>query len=245
MFVLALVLGLATVFVIDPLDPSTVCTPFCLGIILTALSLRQGTALVVAVSVLYSLLTTYALVEAHRYHEMRGDVGPHPYFWLFQRMGLFIVLCALASYLTYYRTETEQNLTRLRTVLGRLPAPVILSDVSGNIVYANDAITTILHQPPSDLVGRRYVDVLSTEPMEGKSIPTYLERFDADTNGIFEVETSPFGHGNKFNAQIMCLGTEANRVMITVLQNTEVASTGLASLDPPLPTNFTSQPQKL
>jgi hypothetical protein len=81
--------------------------------------------------------------------------------------------------------------------------------------------------------------------MEGKSIPTYLERFDADTNGIFEVETSPFGHGNKFNAQIMCLGTEANRVMITVLQNTEVASTGQASLDPPLPTNFTSQPQKL
>jgi PAS domain-containing protein len=215
--------GLITVFVIDPLDPTTVSTPFCLGIILMGLSLRQGTSLVVAVSVLYSILTLYALINFHRQVDTRLGISadPHPNFWLFQRTGLFFVLCALSCYLAYYRTDTERILSRLRTILGKLPTPVILSDASGHIVYANDAVTPVLQETPAQIIGNRYFDYLMTEKMKGKSIRSYFELFEGDTNGIYQLEIVPFGLANKMHAQIICLGTGQSRIMITVLQNTE------------------------
>jgi PAS domain-containing protein len=213
--------GLVTVFLIDPLDTSTVSTPFCLGIILMGLSLRQRTSLVVAISFIYCLLTAYALIRFHHYLSLHVHVSPHPYFWLFQRIGLFVVLCGLAIYLSYYRTDTEQILTRLRTILGKLPAPVILSDASGNIVYANDAVTPVLRQTPAEIVGRSYFDFLLSDKTKGKSIRSYFELFEMDTNGIFELEVRPFGNQNRINAQLICLGTGQNRVMITVLQSIE------------------------
>ena len=111
-------MGLVTVFIIDPLDPSTVSTPFLLGIILMGLSLRQGVGLVASVSVLYGVLTIYALIHFHHMHAVATGIrSPHPAFWLFQRMGLFVVLCGLAIYLAFYRTDMDRVLTRLRAIL--------------------------------------------------------------------------------------------------------------------------------
>ena len=215
-------MGLITVFLIDPLDPSTVSTPFCLGIILMGISLRQQVALVAAVSVLYSVLTIYALVHFHAYYEAHVHVkSPHPYFWLFQRIGLFFVLCGLSVYLSYYRTDTERILTRLRAILGKLPAPVILSDASGMIVYANDAVVPALHHEAAELVGRSYFEYLLTNKTKGTSIRSYFELFEGDTNGVYELELSPFGDAHKTSAQLICLGTGRSRVMITVLQVSE------------------------
>lgn len=211
-------MGLLTVFVIDPLDMSTVSTPFCLGIILMGLSLRQGTTLVVAVSILYTALTLYALITFHHYYSIHVYASPHPIFWLFQRAGLFLVLCGLAIYLAYYRTDTERILTRLRTILGKLPAPVILSNASGHIVYANDAVAPLLHLTADEIVGRSYFDFFLTDKTKGQSIRAYFDLFEIETNGIFDLEVSPFGTTNRVSAQLICLGTGQSRVMITVLQ---------------------------
>jgi hypothetical protein len=103
------IVGLVVVFVIDPLDPTTISTPFCLGIIIMGLSLRQSTLLVVATSVVYIVLTCYALIIFNIHYNATFHATPHPYFWLFQRAGLFLVLCALAIYLAYYRTAAERT----------------------------------------------------------------------------------------------------------------------------------------
>ena len=212
---IALGIGLFTVFVIDPLDPSTVSTPFCLGIVLMGLSLRQSTELVVIVSLMYAILTIYALVSFHNYYAAHVHANPYPFFWLFQRVGLFLVLCMLAIYLSHYRTDTQRILTRFQTILSKLPAPVIISDVSGTITYANDTVTSVFHHPPSYLIGRSYFDFVLTESMKGKSIRSYFDLIESDTNGICDLETSPFGPENKRTAQIICLGTGQNRIMIT------------------------------
>ena len=237
-------MGLVTVFVIDPLDPSTVSTPFCLGIILMGLSLRQSTSLVAAVGLLYSVLTAYALIHYNQYFISAVHPDPHPYFWLFQRAGLFFLLCAMAVYLAAYRRDTELILTRLRTVLGNLPAPVILSDASGHIVYANDAVTPILHQTPSGITGNSYFDFFHTEAMKGKSIRAYFELFEADTNGVYELEVSPFGSANKMTAQLISLGTGPNRILITLLQNIEktLDQPSPVSHESSLPTSFNPHP---
>lgn len=246
-FLICLIIGLTTVFVIDPLDPTTVSTPFLLGIVLMGLSLRQSTSLVVVVSLVYSGLTVFALIKFHEYMAANVHVSPHPFFWLFQRTGLFLVLCGLAIYLAYHRTETERVLFRLRTILSKLPSPVILSDASGNIVYANDAVTPVLQHPPSYVIGNSYFDFFHTEAMKGESIRSYFKLFEADTNGNYEVEVSPFGNARKMSAQIISLGTGPNRMLITVLQNVEKAhrQSSLIAHEPPLPTNFSPHPQKL
>ncbi len=215
-------MGLITVYIIDPLDVNTVSTPFLLGMILMGLSLRQGTTLVVAVSCLYTVLTVLALVRFQEYYSTHVHASPHPLFWLFQRSGLFVVLCGLSIYLAHYRTDTERILTRLRTILSKLPAPVILSDVSGNIVYANDAVKPVLHSTAAEVVGNSYFDFILTDTTKGKSIRSYFELFEMDTNGIFELEVRPFGRANRASAQLICLGTGQNRVMITVLQGQSV-----------------------
>jgi len=186
-----------------------------------ALSLRNGTGLVVAVSCLYTVLTVVALVRFHEYIAAHVHVSPHPLFWLFQRSGLFVVLCGLSIYLSYYRTDTERILTRLRTILGKLPAPVILSDASGNVVYANEAVKPLLHKTPAELVGNSYFDFILTDKTKGKSIRSYFDLFEMDTNGIFDLEVRPFGDTNRASAQLICLGTGPNRVMITVLQGAD------------------------
>ncbi len=233
------------VFVIDPLDPSTISSPFCLGIILMGISLRQGPPLVVAVSVIYIVLAAYALIAGHQYHEAHYHVGPHPYFWLFQRMGLFLILCALSIYLAYYRTDTERILARLRTILGKLPVPVILSDASGRIVYANDAATPVFHESPSAITGRSYFDFFLSERMKGRSIRAYFDIFEADTNGTYELEAGPAGSAKKMTAQLICLGTGRNRIMITVLPNSDrtIDQPGPVLAGASLPANFDPPPR--
>jgi PAS domain-containing protein len=133
----------------------------------------------------------------------------------------FFALCGLAIYLSYDRAATKRKLAQTRTILRRLPAPVILSDASGVIVYANDAVTPILHHSSTEIVGRSYFDFVLMDKLKGQAIRSYFDRFEADTNGVFQLEISPFGEANRGTAELICLGKGANRVMITVLPKIE------------------------
>jgi PAS domain-containing protein len=223
-----LILGLVVEFVIDPLDPSTISTPFLLGIILMGLSLRQSASVVTAASLIYCAITVHALIEFHRYHEIHGHVGPHPFFWLFQRVGLFLVLCGLAIYLAYYRTDTQRIIANIRNILGKLPAPVVISDAAGFIIYANDTLSTIFKQSAADIIGKRYVDLFMTDIQEGKAMRYYIELFADQANSIHELEIKPFYSETKIKGRLTCLGSGSNRVMITLLSNSEEMAENIA-----------------
>jgi PAS domain-containing protein len=245
-FLIVLIIGLFTVFVVDPLDSTTVSAPFCLGIVLMALSLRQSVSLVVATSLLYSILTVYALVHFHDYIVTKVHVSQHPYFWLFQRMGLFLVLCGMAIYLAHYRSDTERRVTRLRTILSTLPVPVILSDSSGKIVYANNAVAPLLHHIDAPtVIGMSYFNFLMIERTKGESIRTYFGLFDADTNRVYEIEVGPVGRTTKMKAQLTCLGTKQNRILISVLHNIQTTPeySASASQEASLPASFKTRVQ--
>jgi PAS domain-containing protein len=208
------VLGLVVVFIIDPLDKSTVSTPFLLGIILTALSLRQSIELVVATSLFYAALTVYELLLFIEFVAANVHPVQHPYFWLFQRAGLFFVVCALAIYLAHYRTSTQRILVHIQDILAKLPTPVVISDASGFIIYANEAIGKIFKRKASQLTGLRYVDFLMSDIQEGKATRYYIEIFGDKTNEVHELEVRPMGN-EKMKARLSCLGTGTNRVLIT------------------------------
>jgi PAS domain-containing protein len=218
---LVLALGLFATFVIDPLDPSTLSTPFLLGMILMGLSLRQTVSLVITSSLAYFVLAVIALVNFRSFYDQHIHVTPHPYFWLFQRLGLFLVVCSMAIYLSYYRTDTQRNIARFRTILSKLPAPVIISDGSGSVTYVNDAMRLLLAEPTSSIFGKSYFDFFLMQAEKGRSIRSYFELFEDDQDEVHEIEISLLGSSKKIKAQLTCLGTGQNRIMITVLQTTE------------------------
>jgi transcriptional regulator with PAS, ATPase and Fis domain len=226
--IVLLIVGLVVEYIIDPLDPSTISTPFLLGIILMGLSLRQSTPVVATTSLIYSAITINALIQFHHYHELQGHVSPHPYFWLFQRVGLFLVLCGLAIYLAYYRTDTQRIVANIQNILGKLPAPVVISDAAGFIIYANDTLSTVFKQSAADIIGKRYVDLFMTDIQEGKAMRYYIELFGDQANSVHELEIKAFYSEAKIKGRLTCLGSRSNRVMITLLSNNEEMAENIA-----------------
>lgn len=212
-----LLAGVVVVFIVDPLDPSTISTPFLLGIILMALSLRQSTYLVTTTCFGYSILTAYALISAYLYSASQGHVNPHPYFWLFQRMGLFLVVCALAIYIASYRVDSDRIRARIQNILAKLPAPVVISDAAGYIVYVNEALCQAFKGDASEMMGKRYVDLFMTDIQEGKAMRYYIELFAAPGESVHELEIKPLNSETKTKARLTCLGSGSTRVMITLL----------------------------
>jgi len=213
--IFSLLIALVVVFVVDPLDPSTLSTPFCLGLILMGLSFHQRPRVVVTVTLAYMALAFYAMVH---FLEFAPIPSPHPYFWFFQRFGLFLIVCTMSIYLSYYREYTERHISYIQNILGKLPVPVVVSDAGGSITYANDALCAFFSQPAPDLIGKRYIDLFMANIQEAKATRYYLELFGKQTSTAQEVELKTSVKSQATNASLTCLGVGDHRNMITVLQ---------------------------
>jgi len=212
--VLSILLALLVIFVIDPLDPTTFSTPFLLGIILMWLSLRQEAWVVLVITVCYCVLDCYAtfwFLGSFRHP------AEHPYFWFFQRFGLFLVVSIMAVYLSYHREQADKNLDHIQTVLGKLPAPVVISDAAGYITYVNEALCNFFGQSSASLVGKRYLDLFMTNIEEGKAMRYYIELFGEVNPNAPEVELVTSVGPASVKAALTCLGAGSHRNMITVL----------------------------
>ncbi len=218
---LLLILGLLVVFVVDPLEPTTLSTPFCLGLVLLLISLRLKISLVVTTSILYALLTSYALVQFLNYTDQHFHSVNRPYFWLFQRGGLFLVVCTMAIYLAYYRTAIERARNHLQDILSKLPAPMVISDASGIITYTNDALIDVFRPADPEIVGKRFIELFMSDIQEGKAMRYYIEVFSEHDPGVHEIGVRPFGGPIQMNARLICLGAGPSRVMITLLSKRE------------------------
>ncbi len=217
-FIVAITLALLVVFVIDPLDPSTFSTPFCLGLILMWLSLRQKAWVVLCIAILYCVLDFYA---TNWFLGTFRHPAEHPYFWFFQRFGLFSVVCVMAVYLSYHREESEKTLNHIQGVLRKLPAPMVISDAAGYITYVNEALCSFFGQPSAKLVGNRYVDLFMGHTQEGKAMRYYIELFAEQRDAAHEVELRVPVSPVNTKGYLICLGQGASRNMITILQVSE------------------------
>jgi PAS domain-containing protein len=215
---LALILGLVVIFVFERLDVSSLSAPLCLAIALMAISLRQSPLLVVTISLVYTLLAAcsafYFLYNSNHPHLP----FPYPVFALVQGVGAFAVVCAMAIYMSFYRTTSQQLLADVRNTLSKLPVPVVVSDASGLIIYTNESLNAFLQYLPPDLTGKKYTDFFMPAVHESKAMRRYLELFGVETNSVHEIDILPFGTSVPMLARLTCHGAGSKRTMITVLQ---------------------------
>ena len=216
-FLFALILGLVMLFVFDRLSVSALSYPVCLSIVIMAVSLRQNPTLVLTTSVVYIVLVTisslYFLYHSNPYHVP----FPNRLFGLVQREGVFIVVCAMAVYMSFYRRASEQMLADLERTFSKIPIPVIISNASGIITYANDSVKSSFKYLPKDIVGKSYTDFLMPGIAEGKAMRFYIELFGDDTDQPKEIDLVPFGESVPSFARIICHGDGYKRSLITVL----------------------------
>jgi PAS domain-containing protein len=231
-FFLALILGLVMIYVFDRLDVSAFSYPVCLSIVLMGISLRQSPSLVAAVSLVYILLVTYSSLY-FLYHSNPYHVPfPNRVFGLVQREGVFIVVCAMATYISFYRAAAEHTLADLEKTLSKIPVPVVISDVGGYIIYANHSLKVSLKNLPADLIGRKYVDFFLPGMPEREAILYYSELFYAGAVSAQEIDMVPFGSLVPMLARFICHDTGSNRTLITVLQLPD------STLRPVLPSDY-------
>ena len=215
LFLLTLLGAAIVTFVVDPLDPTTLSTPFCLAMILMALSFRQKPWLVVSTTIFYNFLVLYAM-----FHFMAHAIFPfpHPYFWFFQRYGMFLIVCCMGIYMTYYRDGMERNLIRIQALFSKLPAPVAVSDEAGYITYVNEPLCSFFQLAASSLMGKRYIDVFMATIQEGKAASYYNELFKMIANTSHDIELGTAGITGNTKGCLICLGEGKQRNLITVLQ---------------------------
>lgn len=213
---ISLLLGLLVTFVVDPMDPSTLSTPFCLGLVIMGLSFRQKTWVVATTCLIYCALVIYAMIHFLDFAPPPPTL--HPWFWFFQRFGSFLVVCGLGTYLSYYREDTQRSLAHIQGILGKLPAPVVISDAAGYITYVNESLCKFFGQPAFSLLGKRYVDVFMTDIQEGKAMRYYIELFSDQSNTMHEVELKTSAGPFYTKGNLTCLGMRTYRSMVTVLQ---------------------------
>lgn len=213
---LALILGLVVIFVFDRLDVSSLSAPLCLAIALMAISLRQRPLLVVMISLVYTLLVTYSAF-CFLYNHPHLPF-PYPVFALVHGVGAFAVVCAMAIYMSFYRTTSQRLLTDVRNTLSKLPVPVVVSDASGLIIYTNESLNAFLQYLPPNLTGKKYTDFFMPAVHERKAMRRYLELFNVEANSVHEVDILPFGRSVPMLARLTCHGIGSKRIMVTVLQ---------------------------
>jgi len=134
-----------------------------------------------------------------------------------------MVLCVMAVYLSNSREESEKSLHHIQSILGKLPAPVVISDAGGYIVYANEALCSFFNKPAHELIGKRYFELFMSNIEEGKATRYYIELFASEDQNAPEVELLTSVGPKSIKATLTCLGTGVHRSMITVLQ---VSNTG-------------------
>jgi len=217
-FLLALTLGLIMLYVFDRLNVSALSYPVCLSIVIMGISLRQKPTLVLAISLLYIVLVTfsslYFLYHSNPYHVP----FPNRLFGLLQREGVFIVVCAMAVYMSFYRIASEQMLADLEKTFSKVPVPVIISNGAGYITYANESLKASFKYLPDDIVGKKYTDFFMPGIAEGKAMRFYIELFGDDSDHPKEIDMVPFGESAPVFARIICHGDGYKRSLITVLQ---------------------------
>lgn len=217
-FLLALILGLVMLYVFDHLEVSAFSYPVCLSIVIMGVSLRQRPSLVLSISLLYIVLVTISALY-FLYHSNPYNVPYHiRLFGLVQREGVFIVVCAMAVYMSLYRIASEQMLADLEKTFSKVPVPVVISNGAGFITYANESLKASFKFLPSDLVGKKYTDFFMPNIAEGKAMRFYIELFGDDTDEAKEIDMVPFGESVPLVARIICHGDGYKRSLITVLQ---------------------------
>ena len=164
------------IFLIEVETPGIRVTPSLLTIALAifALFLSPRAVLWWAVVLFVPVVLTLWLVPNAGVRESANFVA--------LRSAAYLAVAWVAVGLSRYRWDSERRLEGLLALFDSLQTPIVVSDIDGNIKFANRACCEVLGRSAEEIKDTNFFSVFSQPDRRGQSIEDYLNRFDLDTN---------------------------------------------------------------
>jgi len=98
------------------------------------------------------------------------------------RSSAYIAVAWVAVALSRYRWSSERRLEGMLALFDSLQTPIVVSDIDGNIKFANRACCDLLGRSAEEIKDTNFFAVFSQPDRRGQSIEDYLKLFDQDAN---------------------------------------------------------------
>lgn len=135
------------------------------------------------------------------------------------RSAAYVAVAWVAVGLSRYRWDSEQRLQGLLALFDSLQTPIVVSDVDGNINFANRACCKLLGRSVKEVKHVNFFSVFTQPDQRGKSIERYLKMFDLqpDRNATMTVSVSVGSESQELAATCSILQWDSRRLLVTQL----------------------------
>jgi len=135
------------------------------------------------------------------------------------RASAYVAVAWVAVGLSRYRRDSERRLEGLLALFDSLQTPIVVSDIDGNIKFANRACCELLGRSVEEIKDTNFFSVFSQPDRRGKSIEDYLKRFDQEANQSTSMSVSiqNADGGKMLQANCVSMQWDHQRLLVTQL----------------------------
>ncbi|HUB66718.1 MAG TPA: hypothetical protein VL981_04470 [Candidatus Methylacidiphilales bacterium] len=210
-FALLLLLAIDSILI-----PEAFTLPLLLLLILGYLAVRLPSWAVFAWGIAYGGIIVIILLFSFP-EDSHTDPALQPYLALFT----FIAVGGTLALLAGYRIKLEKSYNALLGIVTTLPVPVVVSDISGNILLLNHEAENLLYGQVNDLAGLSYFSTFTSPGEQGRAIAKYISYFDPSNSGPFSATLQTRGDSPKLlKASISIFGSFRHLYAVTVIEKT-------------------------
>ena len=201
------------VFLLEAETPGMRVTPSLLTIALATFALFLSPRAVFwwAVVLLIPVVATLLLIPNNGVRESLSFV--------ILRSAAYAAVACVAVGLSRYRRDSERRLEGLLGLFDSLKTPIVVSDIDGNINYANRSCCELLGRDAAEIKDSNFFSVFSQPEQRGKSIEYYLKFFEnpANQSSFMAVSIQQAGGETSRGANCFIMPWDDKKLLVTQL----------------------------
>jgi PAS domain S-box-containing protein len=200
------------VFLIEVETPGIRVAPSLLTIALAvfALFLSPRAVFCWAVVLFIPFVLTLALVPNNGVRESVNFVA--------LRSAAYLSVAWVAVGLSRYRQESDSKLEGLLALFDSLKTPIVLSDIDGNINFANRSCCELLGRSREEIQHTSFFSVFIQPDQRGQSIERYLKFFDNSSGGSSSMKLSVQNWTGELHRSAKCFTMQWDKQKLLVTQ---------------------------
>jgi len=136
------------------------------------------------------------------------------------RSAAYLAVAWVAVGLSRYRWDSERRLEGLLALFDALQTPIVVSDINGNIKFANQACCELLNRGAVEIKDTSFFSVFSQPDQRGQSIERYLKFFDKapGQRSAMTVSVQKAGGDMTSHANCFIMSLDKQKLLVTQLQ---------------------------
>ena len=131
----------------------------------------------------------------------------------------YLAVAWVAVALSRYRWNSERRFEGLLALFDSLKTPLVVSDIDGNINFANRACCELLGRKAAEIKDTNFFSVFSQPDQRGQSIERYLTLFDKEVDQISTMTVNVQNESGKSTRKATCatLKWDHHKLLVTQL----------------------------